>query len=199
MKLIDPSGAVRLYTPVIEICHERHAIREIIVGRRDDQERLPVSHAIPSMPITEFITKLRPAPPADVLAAARRLHYRALLYLCLIVNRKHLFPDNWIYIDEPGVKGRTNSNFKNWSRDMVPDSEKSSLGLEYFCQEGDELWSLPDSELIALATRETARIGLADLGGCGGWMRLPCTKGLSHYDSTYQDALAMIERYIQQF
>ena len=64
------------------------------------------------MPITEFITKLRPAPPADVLAAARRLHYRDFLTVCLIVNRKHLFPDNWIYIHEPGVKVRTNSKLQ---------------------------------------------------------------------------------------
>ena len=190
---------VRLNTPVIEICHKGHAVREIIVGRRDDQERLPVSHVISSMPITEFIAKLRPAPPGDVLAAARRLHYRDFLTVCLIVNRAHLFPDNWIYIHEPGVKVGRIQNFKNWSPDMVPDSRKSSLGLEYFCQEGDEFWSLPDSELIALATQETAKIGLVrpeDVeDGCV--FRVP--KAYPIYDSTYQDALAIIERFIQQF
>ncbi len=191
--------AVHLNTPLIEMRHEGYAIREAIVGSHDSQDRLPVSHVISSMPITEFIAKLHPTPPADVLAAARRLHYRDFLTVCLIVNREHLFPDNWIYIHEPGVKVGRIQNFKNWSPDMVPDSEKSSLGLEYFCQEGDELWSLPDSDLIALATRETAKIGLVRPeeveDGCV--FRVP--KAYPVYDSTYQDALAIIERYVQQF
>ena len=52
-------------------------------------------------------------------------------------------------------------NFKNWSPDMVPDHAKTSLGLEYFCTEGDDLWNMPDDELIELGKREVERIGLA--------------------------------------
>ncbi len=198
-RLHQYGATVRLNTSVIEIGHDGHTIREITVRTHDNQQCLPVSHVISSMPITEFIAKLRPAPPADVLAAAGRLHYRDFLTVCLIVNREHLFPDNWIYIHEPGVKVGRIQNFKNWSPDMVPDSGKSSLGLEYFCQEGDELWLLPDSELIALATRETARIGLVQPeeveDGCV--FRVP--KAYPIYDSTYRDALATIERYVQRF
>ena len=82
---------------------------------------------------------------------------------------------------------------------MVPDSEKSSLGLEYFCQEGDELWSLPDNELIALAIRETAKIGLVRPDQVEDGCVFRVSKAYPVYDSTYQDALATIERYVQQF
>ena len=62
------------------------------------------------------------------------------------------FPDNWIYIHEPGVRVGRVQNFKNWSPDLVPDPSKTSLGLEYFCFEGDDIWTMPDAELVALGT-----------------------------------------------
>jgi protoporphyrinogen oxidase len=192
-------GTVHLNTAVLEIAHDGHAVRDVLVQSHEGQRRLPVSQIISSMPITDFITRLRPEPPADVLAAARRLHYRDFLTVCLIVNRAHLFPDNWIYIHDPGVKVGRIQNFKNWSSDMVPDQNKSSLGMEYFCQEGDEFWTLPDSELIALGTRESAEIGLVrpeDVeDGCV--FRMP--KAYPIYDSTYRDALTIIEHYVKRF
>jgi protoporphyrinogen oxidase len=82
---------------------------------------------------------------------------------------------------------------------MVPDQKKSSLGLEYFCQEGDDLWSLSDSQLVALGTRESAKIGLIRTeeveDGCV--FRMP--KAYPIYDSTYRDALAIIEQYVRRF
>jgi protoporphyrinogen oxidase len=192
-------GTVHLNTAVVEIAHDGHAVRGVLVRSHEGQRRLPVSQIISSMPITDFITRLRPEPPAEVLAAARRLHYRDFLTVCLIVNRAHLFPDNWIYIHDPGVKVGRIQNFKNWSPDMVPDQNKSSLGMEYFCQEGDEFWTLSDSELIALGTRESAEIGLVrpeDVeDGCV--FRMP--KAYPIYDSTYRDALTVIEHYVRRF
>jgi protoporphyrinogen oxidase len=191
-------GTVRLTTSVAEICHDGHAVREVVVQSREGHQRLPVSQVISSMPITDFIARLRPEAPAEVLAAARRLHYRDFLTVCLIVNRAHLFPDNWIYIHDPEVRVGRIQNFKNWSPDMVPDSSKSSLGLEYFCQEGDDLWVMPDRELIALGTRESARIGLVRpeevQDGCV--FRMP--KAYPIYDSTYRDALTIIEQYVKR-
>ena len=192
-------GTVHLNTSVMEIAHDGHAIREVLVQSFDGPRRMPVSQIISSMPITDFIGRLRPEPPPTVLAAARRLHYRDFLTVCLIVNRAHLFPDNWIYIHDPGVKVGRIQNFKNWSPDMVPDQEKSSLGLEYFCQEGDELWAMPDRDLIALGTRESAQIGLVRPeeveDGCV--FRMP--KAYPIYDSTYRDALTIIEQYVKRF
>ena len=76
-----------------------------------------------------------------MIAAARRLKYRDFLTVALVVRAESLFPDNWIYIHEPSVKLGRLQNFKNWSPEMVPDPAMTGLGLEYFCSEGDELWS----------------------------------------------------------
>ena len=71
-----------------------------------------------------------------------------------------MFDDNWIYIHSPDVLVGRIQNFKSWSPEMIPDPAFNCLGLEYFCFEGDALWDAADSDLIALAKKEVAQIGL---------------------------------------
>ena len=148
------------------------------------------------MPVTEFIKKLRPASDR-ALAAAAKLHYRDFLTVCLIVDQADLFPDNWIYIHDPSVKVGRIQNFKNWSPDMVHDPTRTSLGLEYFCTEGDALWGMPDADLIELAKREIDQIGLARYGDIvdGCVFRVP--KAYPVYDSDYRDHLAEIKTFTE--
>ncbi len=88
-------------------------------------------------------------------------------------------------------------NFKNWSPDLVPDPAKTSLGLEYFCFEGDDLWSRSDSDLIELGRREIDSIGLVSASeikdGCV--VRMP--KAYPVYDDDYQANLAIIRAMAQ--
>jgi hypothetical protein len=132
-----------------------------------------------------------------VSQAASRLRYRDFLTVALIVDRKEVFPDNWIYIHSPKVRVGRIQNFKNWSPDMVPDPALTSLGLEYFVQEGDELWSARDEELIALARQECAALGLVrpDEILDGTVVRIP--KAYPVYDAGYQEALARIRGWLE--
>jgi protoporphyrinogen oxidase len=116
-------------------------------------------HVVSSAPIRELIDSIKPAPACK--PAAERLRYRDFLTVALIVEKPDLFPDNWIYIHEPKVKVGRIQNFRSWSPEMVPDEKLACLGLEYFCFEGDGLWSSADEDLIALARKELAFIGLA--------------------------------------
>jgi hypothetical protein len=112
------------------------------------------------------------------------------------VDKPQLFPDNWIYVHDPRVKVGRIQNFKNWSPDMVPDSAKTSLGLEYFCTEGDALWTMRDEELIQLATSELERIGLCRAldveDGCV--VRVP--KAYPIYGSDFRGALAVVREFV---
>jgi hypothetical protein len=132
-----------------------------------------------------------------VLEAANKLSYRDFLTVCLVVNKTELFPDNWIYIHSPEVQVGRIQNFKNWSPDMVPDPSTTSLGLEYFCTEGDELWTMPDAQLIELAKQELERIGLANasdvLDGCV--FRVP--KAYPIYDAEYGEYLQTLKDFVE--
>lgn len=82
--------------------------------------------------------------------------------LGLIIDRKDVLRGNWLYVHSSEVKVGRIQNYKNWSTAMVPDLSKTSLGLEYFCAEGDTLWCMSDADLVALATQEIVKLGLAD-------------------------------------
>jgi protoporphyrinogen oxidase len=158
--------------------------------------RMTGRHFISTMPVRELVHALTPAPPMEVIEAADRLQYRDFLTVVLIVDVEELFPDNWIYIHSPDVRVGRIQNFKNWSPEMVPDPSTTSLGLEYFVHEGDDLWSMPDEELIALGARESARLGLVDETRVRDGAVMRVQKAYPVYDGHYVEALATIRGWL---
>jgi protoporphyrinogen oxidase len=131
-----------------------------------------------------------------VRAAADSLNYRDFVTVALIVDKEDLFPDNWIYIHDPRVKVGRIQNFKNWSPDMLPDLSKTCLGLEYFCFEGDGLWTMSDPDLIELAKTELETLGLARPRDVVDGMVVRVPKAYPVYDSTHRAALAVIRNFL---
>jgi protoporphyrinogen oxidase len=197
-KVRQRGGAVHLDRRVTRIEHDGSAVTAMIARDSTGRSyRYEGAHFLSTLPIRELIRSMSPPPPADVIRAAESLRYRDFITVVLIVDRPETFPDNWIYIHEPGVRVGRVQNFKNWSPDLVPDPSRSSLGLEYFCFEGDELWTMADADLVALARREIDAIGLvraADVSdGCV--VRMP--KAYPVYDEVYQSHLAVIRAWLR--
>jgi protoporphyrinogen oxidase len=190
------NGRVELNSEVVRINHVDNRIDSIVVSNSGNIRTIQGTQFISSMPITDFIKRLNPEPPLEILNAAQRLKYRDFLTVCLIVNQPELFPDNWIYVHDPAVKVGRIQNFKNWSPDMVPDGSKSSLGLEYFCTEGDELWNMSDADLIDLGKREVQRIGLAIYSDIESGCVFRVPKSYPIYDSDYRDSLAILKDFV---
>jgi protoporphyrinogen oxidase len=188
-------GVVRLNAKVVRINQVGRSIESVTISSNGQTETIRGKHFITSMPITEFIKQLDPL-PLEVVQAAEKLRHRDFLTVCLIVNKPKLFPDNWIYVHDHEVMVGRIQNFKNWSPEMVGDATKTSLGLEYFCTEGDELWNMPDAELIELGKREVDRIGLASYADIedGCVFRVP--KAYPVYDSDYRDYLAKVRKFV---
>jgi protoporphyrinogen oxidase len=190
------NGRVQLDSKVIQINRHGGRIDSVVISRNGHQEAIQGTDFISSMPVTEFIKRLSPGAPPEVLQAAEKLRYRDFLTVCLIVNQPHLFPDNWIYIHDPAVKVGRIQNFKNWSPDMVPDQNKTSLGLEYFCSEGDEVWNMPDADLIELGKREVERIGVASSADIEGGCVFRVPKSYPVYDSGYRESLSTLRNFV---
>jgi protoporphyrinogen oxidase len=130
------------------------------------------------------------------LDAAHKLKYRDFLTVCLVIKKADLFPDNWIYIHDPGVRVGRIQNFKNWSPDMVPDLTRSSLGLEYFCNEGDEVWTMPDAELVELGKRELEKTGLAQAADVEDGCVFRMAKSYPVYDADYASYLGLLRDFV---
>jgi protoporphyrinogen oxidase len=193
----NPGGSIRLNSEVVAIHNGGgkyiHSVEVVCDGQK---EVIHGTDFISSMPVTEFIKKLNPPAPPEVLLAAEKLRYRDFMTVCLIVNQADLFPDNWIYVHDPAVKVGRIQNFKNWSPHMVPDAAKTSLGLEYFCNEGDELWNMADADLIELGKRELEHIGLGSAADIDDGCVFRVPKAYPIYDSEYRDYLAVVKDYV---
>jgi protoporphyrinogen oxidase len=191
-------GRVLLNSPVQRIEHDGRSIVAVEYGRANPT-RVDVSRFVSTMPLREVIQKLSPPAPDHARAAAERLAYRDFLTVALIIDAPTLFPDNWIYVHDPRVKLGRIQNFKNWSPDMVPDQRLTCLGLEYFCFEGDGLWTMSDADLVKLGAREIAAIGLLGGGNVidGTVVRMP--KAYPVYDEGFEAALAVVRDYLSTF
>ncbi len=168
-------GTVRLRQQVVAI--RRSGLRIDSVDVRDlatgSVYSLPCDHLVSTMPLKHLAEMLGPEDPRT-LEIASSLPYRDFLTAGLrgkLMPGGHtgsapngMPPDNWIYVQEPDVKLGRIQVFNNWSPALVADPATIWLGLEYFCSEGDELWSSSDGEFLDLASRELAKIGLIDLG-----------------------------------
>ena len=152
---------------------------------------------VSSIPIRELIARLDPPAPDVVRRAAESLGYRDFISVAVMINRADVFPDNWIYIHDPSVKVGRIQNFKNWSPDMVPDQSKTCLGLEYFCFEGDGLWSSDDSVLVELAGKELAQLGICTLDEIFDGVVVRQQKAYPVYDDAYQAHVDVIRDYLQ--
>jgi protoporphyrinogen oxidase len=189
---------VLMQRPVVRICHEKGRVTRLVTEGPQGTEQFPGTDFISSMPIRELVQALDPAPPQKILDAANKLRYRDFLIISLVVNRKEVAPDNWIYVHEPGVKVGRIQNFKNWSPAMVPDANKTCLGMEYFVFENDELWSSPDDKLLEMARQEIAQLGLVRPEEIEDGTVVRMQKAYPMYDEDWSAQVDTIRDYLSQ-
>lgn len=169
----------------------KQLIRDQVTGRwrvsatRADGTAITIdaAHVISSAPMRELAGRIHPLPRA--LNAALDLKYRDFLTVALMIRAEDLFPDNWIYIHDSKVKVGRIQNFRSWSPEMVPDQSIACVGLEYFCFEGDGLWAASDADLVALATKEMAILGLCREDQVTGGVVVRQEKAYPVYDDAY--------------
>ncbi len=171
-------------------------VRAVRATTAEGEQLFPADHVISTMPVRSLVRTIEPPAPAAAREAAEGLRYRDFLVVALILNREHLFPDNWIYIHTPGVTVGRIQNFNNWSAAMVPEPGRTCLGMEYFCFKGDGLWESTDAALIAQAARELEELGLARATDVvdGTVIRMP--KAYPIYDAQYRECLDRVRGFI---
>lgn len=149
---------------------------------------ITAKHVISSAPMRELATRIHPLP--QTLPQAQDLNYRDFLTVALMVKSEDLFPDNWIYIHDDRVQVGRVQNFRSWSPEMVPDESIACVGLEYFCFENDGLWSSSDEDLVELAKKEMAILGLCKPEDVVGGAVVRQEKAYPVYDDSYEQNVA---------
>jgi protoporphyrinogen oxidase len=181
-----PDGALRV---------ARVTVEDAQTGERTTE---PCDYFVSTMPVRELVSVMDPPPPAAVREVAEGLKYRDFLTVGLLVDRLAVrehgrrepaerIPDNWVYVQEGDVRVGRVQVFNNWSPYMVADPERTVwVGLEYFVDAGDDLWSKPDAEMVRFGVEEMERIGFlrAEDVRDGCVLRMP--KAYPAYFGTYE-------------
>jgi protoporphyrinogen oxidase len=205
-------GRIHLKHRVVGV--QREGFRVTAIRVRDEDTNsvhlVPCGHFISTMPICDLAAFLDAA-DSPFARIARGLPYRDFMTAGLLLRRmtapqtgrdaisgNGMPPDNWIYIQEPDVKIGRLQVFNNWSPAMVADPSTIWLGLEYFCGEGDDLWSMEDSRFIDFAAGELEKIGLISRHDVidGTLVRVP--KAYPAYFGHYAE-FGKVRAYLDQF
>lgn len=172
---ITASGGELVYNArVIEIRHAEGKVKSVLAQTPQGVREFEADYFLSTMPVCDLVPALSPAAPQNVRDVAAGLSYRDFVTVGLLMKKLKLsnetavktvngiVPDNWIYIQERDVRIGRLQVFNNWSPYLVKDQANVWLGLEYFCNEGDNLWSMPDARFTEFAAVELEKIGVID-------------------------------------
>jgi protoporphyrinogen oxidase len=172
-KVSEMGGRILMGQAVEQIHAEGNLVTGVTTADRQGRQfRYEADFVFSTMPVRDLVRSLRTAVPAQVREVSEGLMYRDFITVGLLLNDlkikektregKKPITDNWIYIQEPDVLAGRLQIFNNWSPWMVGDPRKMWVGVEYFCNEGDALWTRTDEQLKQLAAEELARIDMIE-------------------------------------
>jgi protoporphyrinogen oxidase len=198
-RVCEQGGEIRKGAKVVGVDTDGGRVLGVTVETENGRETLVADYYFSSMPIKDLVAGMGEVPPADVREIAEALPYRDFITVGLLVDRLKLknetkiptvgniVPDCWIYVQDRGVKLGRLQVFNNWSPYMVGDPEHTVwIGLEYFCDEGDDLWSMTDDAFISFATAELAAIGVIDQDAVKDSVRIRVKKAYPAYFGSYE-------------
>ena len=195
-RVVAQGSTVEMQAKLTRLRHEDGRVVAVEHRTADGIVReLPVSDVISSMPLPELVLCMDPPPPDEVQLAAKAIKHRDFLTIALVIPEEDGFPDNWIYVHSPKARLGRIQNFRSWSPGMVKPGG-TCLGLEYFVNEGDEVWSRTDEELIELGTAELAALDLVrpERVQAGYVVRVP--KAYPTYDESYHEAVGVLRGWL---
>ncbi len=168
---------------------------------KDGQEQSVRGNAVVStIPLGFLAQILEPACDDSVKQAARNLEFRDLITVNLMLRRKQVSPDTWLYIQDSDILFGRLHEPKNWSRDMVPDDEHTSLVLECFCSAGDDIWKMSDEDIKQRCTRDLVdKLKFISDDEVEGATIVRTRFAYPIYDLEYSGKIAAIENYLDNF
>jgi protoporphyrinogen oxidase len=188
---------IKLGATVKRIVRHGPAELQVIYKGQDGDQSIFASHVVSTIPLGLLVQILTPAPPENVLKAARSLEFRDLITVNLKIRKKQVSIDTWLYVqDEAVIFGRLHEP-KNWSKAMVPDDEHTSLVLECFCSAGDAVWSMSDDEIANRCIKDLAeKLHFLEQCEVEGWNLVRTRHAYPVYDLEYADKLGVIRSFL---
>lgn len=198
-EVVKLGGEIIYNTEVNSLVLEDGRITRICTGSSDNLREFRGEYFLSTMPINELINSIEGLVPDALQELANELPFRDFITVGLLVDKlnivnttkvktfKNRIPDCWIYVQEPFVKVGRLQIFNNWSPYLIKDYENTIwIGMEYFCNEDDELWNMKEEDLIELAINEAVSIGLLNKNDILDTYQLKVKKAYPAYFGSYE-------------
>jgi protoporphyrinogen oxidase len=198
----NPEAQIHLDEKVVEIRHENFKIKSVLASNASDPNNLKEYSGdffFSTMPLKSLITCMNPAPEEKIILAAEKLCYRGLILVNLIVDKKNICPDHWLYIHEKDVKVVRIDNMNNFSLCMVEHEQHTALSLEYFAFADSAFWQKSDDEFIELGKKEVVKIGLVKTKEILDGVVVREAEAYPVYDEHYKKHLHPVLDYLAHF
>ena len=180
------------------IIHDNNHIVAANVRNNDENFEIKFDYLIESIHIVDFLKLLYPPPPEYVTDAAKRLQYRSQVYLFVTLDRNKVTDDQWIYFPDPNTPFARISEMKNFSRKMSP-TNKTSIFVEFFCNEDYKLYQLTKEELFELCVPYLEKYGFFNRNDIRHYYKFQGHKDYPIYNVTYETNLNIIKNYLDSF
>lgn len=204
-------GEIHFNSTVSKINVKDGRIESVILESGSEKREIKADYFLSSMPICELVAALSCEVPNEIKETALNLPYRDFITVGLLVNKLKIknttktktilnrIPDCWIYVQEPDVKMGRIQIFNNWSPYMVRDFKNTVwIGLEYFCDKGDEMWNQSDEKFIDFAIKEAVKIGFIEDEDVLDSVRIKVEKAYPAYFGTYEN-FDIVKSYLNGF
>ena len=195
-------GDINTDTEVISIEHKDGKIISILSGSKSGVSKLSrheSDYVFSSMPLKAVVNALDPIAPEKVLNAANSLQYRGLITVNLILNKKDVPKDHWLYIHDKDVLMGRIGNMGSFSDNMIANLEHTSLSLEYFTFIGSEIWNRTDEQLLELGKKELQILGIAEDSDFVDGVIIKAAEAYPVYDEHYKEHLEIVINYLSSF
>ncbi len=209
--IMKKDGEICLRHKVVGVEHRNNKVIDVRVmdGKSGETKSMTVDYLFSTMPIRDLINSFGDV-PQNVKEVANGLTYRDFITVGLLLNKLKIknksktktiggmIPDNWIYVQESDVKLARIQIYSNWSPYLVKDNSKVWIGLEYICNEGDELWSMPDEEFTKFAIDELEKIDMIEKKDALDSVVIRTPKTYPVYSGSY-DNFDVLQNYLNKF
>lgn len=197
-KLKDKGYSIHLETYPISVKHKNNSIYEVVLKNKEEEFVIECKNLVESVPITEFVSLLEPEVPERVNTAVSKLRHRNQVYLFITLNKESLTNDQWIYFPRQENKIARISEMRNFSSYLSPKG-KTSLFVEFFCFEGDQIWNMSKEDLFEVALGELSFAGFFERGDVRSYYHIRQRNVYPVYDLDYQKNLGIIKDYLNNF
>ena len=189
---------IRLGTGVEKVHREGNRVVGVTVGTSDGPQRLTADNYISSIPLTVLAKIVEPAAPAEVLAAADALTFRNIITVNLMLRKRQVTTDTWLYVHDRNILFGRFHEPKNWSAAMVPSDDYTSLVIEYFCSFGDHIWSMTEEQLVEQSIRHLVDdMGFIRRDEVLGGFIVRAPRAYPSYVIDYERPLAIVKDFVQ--